>query len=465
VSVLAVGISHRSAPVALLERVTVGVGDTKPVLEGMREIGEAVVLATCNRVEVYAESQGFHAGVDAVTDLLARLSGVERDELVPHLYVHWEGQAVQHLFQVASGLDSMVVGESQILGQLRRAYDVARDEAAAGRVLHGLFQQALRVGKRVHSETGIDAAGQSLVSAGLEQAAASVGPLEGRDVLVLGAGSMGALAGATLRRSGVGRVVVANRTADRAERLALSLGGEGVGLDRLEEVLAEVDLVVSSTGATGVVLPHDLVERAVKLRDGRPLALVDLALPHDVDPSVRELEGVTLVDLATLQEALRGRGADDVDAARGIVTDEVGAYLAAQRAERVAPTVVALRARADEVVTAELARLASRLPDLDDRSRGELEATVRRVVQTLLHPPTVRVKELDEAPAGLSYAEALRELFGLDRAVVAAVAASPVELEPVAPPPVATPPVSAPDDATPDDEQRPVARAGEEAGS
>ncbi len=428
-SVLAVGISHRSAPVSLLEQVTLGVGDPTSVLEGMREIGEAVVLATCNRVEVYADSDGFHAGVDAVSDLLSRLSGVDRAELVPHLYVHWEGQAVQHLFQVASGLDSMVVGESQILGQLRRAYAAARSGSSAGRVLHELFQQALRVGKRVHSETGIDEAGQSLVTVGLEHAVAAIGPLEGRSVLVVGAGSMGALAGATLRRSGVGRVVVANRTASKAALLAASLAGEGVGLDDLEDVLAEVDLVVSSTGATGVVLHRDLVERVVKVREGRPIAFLDLALPHDVDPSVRDLEGVTLVDLASLQQVHAGSGAEDVEAARAIVTEEVGTYLALQRAARVAPTVVALRSRADELIAAELTRFAGRLPDLDDRGRAEVEQTVRRVVQSLLHTPTVRVKELDEAPAGLSYAEALRELFGLDRGAVTAVTAAPVELE------------------------------------
>jgi glutamyl-tRNA reductase len=432
-SVLVVGVSHRSAPVSLLERVTVGVGDTSGVLQELRTtgpVGEAVVLATCNRVEVYADTDGFHSGVDAVSDLLSRLSGVPLDELSKHLYVHWEGQAVLHLFTVAAGLDSMVVGESQILGQLRRAYANARDGESAGRVLHELFQKALRVGKRAHSETGIDEAGQSLVSVGLEHAVEAVGPIEGRDVLVIGAGSMSALAGATLRRAGAGRIVVANRTAGNARRLADSLEGVGIGLDAIEDAIATADVVVSSTGATGIVVGADLVERAVKARDGRPIAFLDLALPRDIDPSVRELEGVTLVDLAMLQEVLKSTevGAD-VEAARGIVTGEMGAFLAWQKASRVAPTVVALRSRADEVVAAELGRLGGRLPDLDDRARLELEATVRRVVDKLLHTPTVRVKELADAPEGLSYAEALRELFGLDRAAPAAVALTPLTLE------------------------------------
>ena len=427
-SVLVVGVSHRSAPVSLLEEVTLGLGNTTEVLGELTggAVAEAVVLSTCNRVEVYADTAGFHAGVDAVSDLLSRRSGVALDELAKHLYVHWEGQAVLHLFEVACGLDSMVVGESQILGQLRRAYAAAAEGSATGRVLHELFQTALRVGKRAHSETVIDEAGQSLVSVGLEHAVRAVGPLEGRSVLVVGAGSMGALAGATLRRAGVADVVVANRTPANAERLALSLDGRGVGLDALERELVLADIVVSSTGATGTVIGRQLVERVLAARAGRPLALLDLALPRDVDPAVRALPGVTVVDLEALQTALQGTAVGDgVEAAHAIVTEEVGAFLTWQRASQVAPTVVALRSRADQVVAAELERLTARLPELGTRERAEVEQSVRRVVQTLLHTPTVRVKELVDAPVGLSYADALRELFGLDRAVPAAVAMTP----------------------------------------
>jgi len=429
-SVLVVGISHRSAPVSLLEEVTLGIGDTTGVLGELAAgaVSEAVVLSTCNRVEVYADTEGFHVGVEAITDLLSRRSGVPLEELSKHLYVHWEGQAVLHLFQVACGLDSMVVGESQILGQLRRAY--AASGETVGRVLHELFQTALRVGKRVHSETGIDEAGKSLVSVGLEHAVRAVGELQGRSVLVVGAGSMGALAGATLRRAAVGDVVVANRTPANATRLATSLEGRGVGLDALLEELVAADVVVASTGATGLVVHREVVAEAVARRDGRPLAILDLALPRDVDPLVRTIPGVTLVDLEALQTALAGTDAGaGVEAARGIVTEEVGSFLTWQRVSRVAPTVVALRTKADEVVEAELTRLISRVPNLGDRERAEVEQTVRRVVQTLLHTPTVRVKELTEAPVGLSYAEALHELFGLDRAVPAAVTATPLTLE------------------------------------
>ncbi|MBK5307621.1 MAG: glutamyl-tRNA reductase [Frankiaceae bacterium] len=431
-SVLVVGISHRSSPVSLLERVTVGVGEAGALqqLRTTGPVGEAVVLATCNRVEVYADTDGFHAGVDAVSDLLSRLSGVPLEELSKHLYVHWEAQAVLHLFTVAAGLDSMVIGESQILGQLRRAYAAARGDDTAGRVLHELFQRALRAGKRAHAETGIDEAGRSLVTVGLEHAAAAVGQVSGSQVLVVGAGSMAALAGATLRRQGAARIVVANRTPEHARRLATSLDGLSVGFDDLETAIGQADIVVSCTGATGTVLDAGTVERGLKMREGRPIALVDLALPRDIDEAVRRLPGVTLIDLTSLQEVLRStETGDDVDAARAIVTEEVGTFLAWQMASRVAPTVIALRSRADEVVAAELDRLASRLPDLDDRARTELEATVRRVVDKLLHTPTVRVKELTDAPEGLSYADALRELFGLDRAAPAAVASAPLALE------------------------------------
>ena len=429
-SVLVVGVSHRTAPVPLLEKVTIGLHDSGAVAQRLTDgaVAEAVVLATCNRVEIYADTDAFHAGVDAVSDLLARSSGVPLSTLTDHLYVHWEGQAVTHLFQVACGLDSMVIGESQILGQLRRAYAASR--AGAGRTLHELFQSALRVGKRVHAETGIDEAGRSLVSVGLERAVTAVGPLEGRDVLVIGAGSMGALAGSTLRRAGVASITVANRTAANARRLATSLEGVGIGLEDLESALVKADVVVSSTGATGVVVPLELVSRAVHDRGGRPVAFLDLALPRDIDPAVRDLPGVTLVDLETLQSVLAATEAGaEVEAARSIVMAEVGGFLAWQRASRVAPTVAALRSRAAQVAEAELARLDARLPELDEHIRAELAATVRRVVGTLLHTPTVRVKELAEAPAAGSYAEALRELFGLDRAAPAAVAVAPVAFE------------------------------------
>lgn len=414
-SVLVVGLSHHTAPVELLGRVAIGEDDVPKALYELQQgssVAESLVLSTCNRVEAYAHVTRFHGGVQEVSDLLARLSGVPLDQLSDHLYVHYEERAVQHLFSVASGLDSMVVGEGQILGQVRSAFKTAQDEGTTGRVLGELFRHSLRVGKRVRTETSIGRAGASLVGIGLRLAEAAIGPL-GPDTraLIVGAGAMGALAGTTLRRQGVGHVVVANRTPERAAKLAASLDGKGVGLDDLAAEIERADVVVSSTGAAGIVVEADMVAP----RADRPLFVLDLALPRDVDPAVRDVPGVRLADLDALRAVLdtEDTGAD-VAECRRIVAEEVATFLGWQRAMRVAPTVVALRAKADSLIAAELERLG-------DKATPEVESAVRRVVDKLLHAPTVRVKELAEAPGGDHYAEALRELFGLDPHVPEAV--------------------------------------------
>ncbi len=426
-SLLVVGLSHRSAPVTLLEQASIAADDVPKVLQELvrgPHVSEALVLSTCNRIEVYADVDRFHGGVHEVTALLARGAGVEIPALGEYLYVHYEDAAVEHMFEVAAGLDSMVVGESQILGQLRLAYRVAGTENAVGRILHELCQKALHTGKRVRSDTGIDRLGGSLVSVALDHAAAILGPLAGRRALVVGAGSMGALAAATLRRAGIGSLAVVNRTRANAVRLVSAFNGTAGDLDDLPTEIGRADLVVASTGATGLVVPLELVEQAVSARGGRPMVIVDLALPRDVDPAVAELPGVSYLGLDTLREVLAGSGvSDDVAAARRIVGDEVAAYLRAQRSMDVAPTVAALRARAAQVVDAELVRLDGRLPGLPGNVRDEIDRTVRRVVDKLLHAPTVRIKELADKPGGGAYAEALRELFGLDPATTAAVTA------------------------------------------
>jgi glutamyl-tRNA reductase len=441
-SVLVVGLSHHSAPVEVLERASVSGEDVPKLLDELTRtgrVGEAVLLSTCNRIEVYAVVEAFHGGLSDVSGVLARHAGMDVATLSSHLYVHYAASAVEHLFSVAAGLDSMVVGEAQILGQLRGAYGTAVEVGAAGRAMHELAQQALRVGKRSHSETGIDAAGASVVSEALADAERALGGLAGRRALVLGAGSMGALAASRLRRADIGSVVVLNRTPERAARLAESLAEEGVptrsaGLAELTGELALADLVVSCTGAVGAVLTAASAAEALGHRDpGRPLVVCDLGLPRDVDPAVAELPGVSVIDLTTLNERLAGRSEGDVvRQARAIVAEEVAAYLSAQRSAEVTPTVTALRRRAAEVVDAELLRMSGRLPDLDPQVQDELAHTVRRVVDKLLHTPTVRVKQLAEAPGGDTYAEALRELFGLDpqapAAVVAARAGRPGEL-------------------------------------
>lgn len=512
-SLLVVGLSHRSAPVSILERASLSADTQVKLLQdtlAAEPAAEAAVLATCNRIELYADVDKFHAGVAELSTLLAQHSGVGLEELTPYLYVHYEDRAVHHLFSVACGLDSMVVGEGQILGQIKDTLALGQELHTAGRLLNDLFQQALRVGKRAHSETGIDRAGQSLVTFGLEQLAVSM-PVESwakdKRALVIGAGSMSSLAAATLARAGVREVVVANRTPARAERLVEILTESGtaaraVAMADVARELTRVDVAVSCTGATGLVLTAQAVGEAVgapvaaepeSAPDAHPaaegcpvdfaataagaslaaytavaeagavreqgeqvdadslelhgswadnatgarpaartripaqsgpvrLALLDLAMPRDIDAAVHRIPGVRLVDIESLAEASADAPmAADVDQVRAIVSDEVAAFGAAQRAAHITPTVVALRAMAADVVAGEVARLEGRLPDLDEKQRAEVTQTVRRVVDKLLHAPTVRIKQLAAEPGGAGYADALRTLFDLDPETVAAV--------------------------------------------
>ena len=425
-SILVVGASHRSAPVELLEKLAVdaaGAAKLRTAALHTEHVREAVVLATCNRIEVYAEVERFHGGVDDLTALLADFAGVPGDVLVPSLYVLYDEAAVAHLFSVATGLDSMVVGESQILGQVRDALRGGQNDGAAGPALNILFQQGLRVGKRAHAETGIDAAGQSVVSVALDFAAAQIGPLQGVRACIVGAGSIAALSAAALRRAGAGSIVVCSRTLANAERLAVRVAGTAVPMSDLPEQLRDVHLVVSCTGATGVVVGYDAVAGAVTERASElPLLVVDLALPHDVDPRAADLPDVLLMSLKDVADRLQGLPVStDVAAVKAIVAEEVAAFVAARHAARVAPTVVALRTMATSVVAAELERLWTRVDGLDSEARLEVAATVRRVVEKLLHEPTVRIKELAGRTPDASYAEALAELFALDPASVEAV--------------------------------------------
>jgi glutamyl-tRNA reductase len=417
-SILVIGLSHRTAPVSLLERVALSPDASAKLLSDIvasEHAVEALVLSTCNRAELYSEVEKFHGGVSAATELLARHAGVSPEALTPHLYVHYEDRAVAHFFAVACGLDSMVVGESQILGQVKVALRQAQEAGTAGRTLGGLAQQALRVGKRARTETGIDRAGRSLVSAGLDAAERVLGPIGGRTTLVVGAGSMSALAASVLTQRGSGEVIVANRTLPHANRVAATVGGRAVHLEVVADVLPHTDVVISCTGAIGHVLPLDLIASAQLARGNRPLLIVDLALPRDVDPRVRGLPGVTLVDLESLAATLADdQRHSDIDQTRAIVADEVSNFVGRQHALAVTPSVVALRSMADAVVSQELNRLSGRLPDLDGSSWAEVEQAVRRVVDKVLHAPTVRVKQLPDEPGGPSYAEALNKLFGLD---------------------------------------------------
>jgi glutamyl-tRNA reductase len=416
VNALVVGVSHRSAPIALLERVAVDAdGATKLVEDVLANphVSEAAVVATCNRLEIYASVDRFHGSVEDISQRLLAPAGESVEALLPHLYVHYDDGAVSHLFQVAAGLDSMAVGEAQVLGQTRDALRRGQEQGSIGPVLNTLFQQALRVGKRAHAETGIDRVAPTLVSAALDRAADD---LAGRRVVVVGAGAMAALAVATVVRRGAADVVVVNRTPERAERLAVEYGVRTAPLAEVDAQVAVADVVLACAGARGVLVSREAVARA-----SGPLSLVDLALPHDIDPTVADLPGVTLVTLADLGEELRGSDAGaEVEAVRAIVTHEVETFVSARQQASMTPTVVALRSMATGVVESEMDRLQGRLPHLDEATRAELRQTLRRVADKLVHQPTIRAKELGDRHA-VSYAAALAELFALDPEAVDAV--------------------------------------------
>ncbi|MEU4287007.1 glutamyl-tRNA reductase [Kribbella sp. NPDC026596] len=415
-SYLVVGISHRSADINVLERVALDPDAATKLALTVKHapaVAESAVLATCNRTEVYATVDRFHAGMDEVTAILSDITGVPLLDLAEHLYVHFEEGAVAHLFQVAVGLDSMIVGESQILGQVKETLRVGQDLETIGTDLNALIQHALRVGKRARTETGIDSAGRSVVSAGLE----AVGGFEGRRALIVGAGSMASLAAQTLINGGATSVTIANRNYERAVALAERVGGTAIQLANVPDALIDADLVVSCTGARGVVLTEEMIRNAA---DGRPFGVLDVALPRDVAPEAARIPGVTLVTLADLA-GTAGGSEHDIDEVRRIVGEETGSFEATRRAASVAPTVVALRTMATELVDSELARLERKLPGLDETQRHEVARTIRRVVDKVLHNPTVRVKELAADPGGPTYADALRQLFALDQATVDAV--------------------------------------------
>ena len=423
-SVLVVGVSHKTAPVSVLEQLALpreGVGKLIRDVINSEHVLEATVLATCNRVEIYAEVERFHGSVETVSRLLCELADEMPEDVVPHLYVHYDDGAVSHLFNVASGLDSMVVGEGQILGQARDALRIGQESGTVGPLLNALFQQALRVAKRAHAETDIDRAAPSLVKVALNRATAHVGPISGKRVVVVGAGAMASLAVSTVARLDAADIAIANRSDLNPERLAGQYDGRALALEQITEALSAADILISCTGAAGVVLPLAQIAEA-RAHATRPLAIIDLALPHDVDPAVGELPGVMLIDLARLaDEVNEGEGAADVAAVRDIVSQEIAAFLTARRSANVTPTVVALRTMATGVVDAEVERLLTRLPDLDPQIKAEVELAVRRVADKLLHQPTVRVKELANEAGAISYAAALAELFSLDSDAVDAV--------------------------------------------
>jgi glutamyl-tRNA reductase len=418
-SVVVVGLNHRTVPLDLLERMTIPESRLPKALADLtsrEHINEAVVLSTCNRIEVYVFAEKFHGAYQDIRNFFAEVSHVAPEEFSDHLTSLYDGDAARHLFSVASGLDSAVLGEHEILGQVRKSWETASTEGAVGPVLNTLFRHSLEVGKRVRTETAISRNITSVSQAAVAMATERLGGLEGRQVLIVGAGEMGEGLARALHGGGVAGIRVANRTWDRAVEVAGRLGGEPVRLDDLPHHLAEVDVLLTSTGASAAILEHGDLASVVGERHGRELLVVDIAVPRDVDPTAGEIEGVTLLDMDDLREfadvGIRERQRE-VTAVHAILDVELDRYVDESTARSVAPLVASLRARGDLVRSGELQRLAARMGDLDDRQSDAVEALAAGIVGKLLHEPTVRLKDAAGTARGERLAEALRDLFDL----------------------------------------------------
>jgi glutamyl-tRNA reductase len=418
VSVVVVGLNHHAAPMAILERMTVpaaGIEHALRSLHAANDIDEVVVLSTCNRTEVYAVCETFHGAVDAIHRFFADLSGLEIDQFGEYLQTSFEHGPVKHLFGVASGLDSAVVGETEILGQVRRAWDMAREAGTCGPNLSALFRHSLEAGKRARTETAI-ARGTASVSHAAVQLAASTlgGTLVGRSVLVLGTGEIGVSMVGALQNSGVNDVVVANRTRQKAVNLARRLGASYVGLDELGNTLERVDVLLTATSAVESVLHVDDVEAVMAARNGKPLLIVDTALPRDVEPDVAMIEGVTLLDMVgirTFVEAGLEERRKEIDHVEAIVTEEVDRYQADAAARQAAPVIRALRNRVETLRKSEFDRYAARLTP---REAELVDHATRQLMAKMLHEPTIALKSHAGTIKGQRIADALRLLFDLD---------------------------------------------------
>ncbi|CAB4604444.1 unannotated protein [freshwater metagenome] len=418
-SVVVVGLNHRTVPLALLERVTIDDGRLPKALHDVLShdhVSEAVVLSTCNRTEVYVVAEKFHPAYGDLRTFFSELAFAAPEELADHLYVHDADAAAGHLFRVASGIDSAVVGEAEILGQVRHSWDIAQTEGAAGSQLNLLFRHALEVGKRARTETGIGRHVASVSTAAVAMAAERLGSLEGRSILVMGAGEMGEGMVRALATNGVSDIRIANRTWENAADLAERLGGTPIRLAELDAALSEVDLLLTGTGANSMIIEHADIERVMRARGDREILVVDVAVPRDVDPAAADIPGVTILDMDDLRafaEAGMAERRREVASVESMCAEELERYLAVSSAREVAPLVSRLHEQSEDIRIAELDRLRARLGDLDDRQIEALDALTKGIVAKLLHQPTVRLKDAAGSPRGERLAEALRDLFEL----------------------------------------------------
>jgi glutamyl-tRNA reductase len=420
VSVVVIGLNHRTVPLDLLERMTIPDARLPKALHDLtarEHLSEAVVLSTCNRTEVYAVAERFHGAYQDIRNFLSEVAFLPPEEFSDHLYVHYDTAAAAHLFAVTSGLDSAVLGESEIQGQVRVAWERSRDEGAAGAALNLLFRHALEAGKRARTETAISRNITSVSQAAVAMAGGRLGDLLGRQVLVLGAGEMGESMVNALTAAGADGVRVANRTWQRAVELADRVGGEPVRLVDLPSALTEVDVLLTSTGASAVLLEAAELEPVMRARPDRPLLIVDIAVPRDVDPAAGQVPGVTLLDMDDLRAfaeigiAERRREVARVEA---LLNEELERYLGSTSAREVAPIIVAMRERAEAVRAQEVERLRARLGGLDERQVEAIDALTRSLIGKLLHEPTVALKQAAGTAKGDRLVAALRELFRLE---------------------------------------------------
>ena len=419
-SFVAFGLSHRTAPLDLLERVSTGLAERSKLLRQLcvdDAVDGAVVLSTCNRIEIYLDAGRFHDAYRVARDSLADGAGMQPDEIAPHLALSYDTDTIKHLFNVAAGLDSAVLGEHEILGQVRGAWAEARREGALTTALDLLFRRAVEVGKQVRSDTSIGRGTTSLGQAAVELAGRQLGGLAGRRATVLGAGAIGTTVAGALAARGVADLAVVNRGALRAEALAETVGARAVGLEGLGRELLDADVLVTASAAPGVVVELELVERILAERGGRPIVLVDAGLPRNVDPAAAGLAGVTLLDLDDVrsyaEEGLAER-ARAADAAHQLVEEAVARHLGERVARQADPTIASLRSWAEDVRRTELERHRGRLSGLTDRELEVVEALTRSLLGKLLHPPTLSLKEAAATPRGDRLAEAAAELFRLD---------------------------------------------------
>ena len=418
-SLVVVGCNHRSTALAVLERLTVAPEDLAKVLHDAASadnLSGAVVLSTCGRIEIYAYAERFHGGYADVRELLARHSGLPPETVADEIYAYHDTDAVRHLFSVASGLDSVVLGEHEILGQVRSAWQAARAEGTVGTALDPLFRHAIETGKRARTETDISRGVASLSHAAVALATERLGGIEGRRILVLGAGDMATGTLKSLAGANPADMAVASRTWERAVAAAESCGGRAVALGALEDPLVDADVMFATTGATSIILEHSDIDAVMSRRNGAPLLIIDIAVPRDVDPAAGELPGVTLLnmdDLGAFVETARTERSREASAVLAIIEEEVERYRSVATARESAPLISALRARADSISAAELQRHAARLRDLSPSQRAVVESLLRGTVNKLLHEPTVRLKSASGHARGDRLAEALRDLFDL----------------------------------------------------